>query len=198
MKLHGIKPLTESQKRMCLLMAESVKVASDGTFKLEAGAAFGIGKNRYGSDDLFDYEGRTIMVRFHPARLHDPVYCYTASGKEICSAECMQAAGFGDTDAAREQLRHRRARIKAAKKALAAEKRMEAIEKLALFPDQISEEDEIRSDILRPAFGIGSGIKMAVNSDIIPDEEDVEEIGGRHIDFLKAVEMMGRNREERI
>ena len=73
----AIRRLTTEQRRLFLLTAEAIKVAKDGTFKMEAGRGFGMGENRYGSDRLFGYAGQKIVVRFDPQQLHGAVHCYT-------------------------------------------------------------------------------------------------------------------------
>jgi len=84
------KTITNTQREMLLLKAENVKVDADGTFRMEAGKGFGVGVNRYGSEDhiLFRYAGKKIQVYFDPMNLHAPVSCHTPDGRFLCHADC--------------------------------------------------------------------------------------------------------------
>lgn len=128
-----IRRPTEEQRRWWLLAAEAVKVRKDATFSLEAGAQIGGGRNRYYTDQLFDYgeKGKKIVVRFDPSSLHEQVHCYTLDGSYIGPADLFESAGFGDTATARIYNRGRKQFIKATKQAIAAEERMDAAEMAA-------------------------------------------------------------------
>ncbi|WP_172840085.1 transposase domain-containing protein [Solemya pervernicosa gill symbiont] len=129
-----IRKATEEQRRLWLLSAEAIKVGNDGTIILDAGAASGIGKNRYHSDTLYEFQGKKIVVRFDPDKLHDNVHLYTLDSRYIGEAKCIDATGFGDTSAAREHKRQRTAMIKATKIAAKAEQRMDSVELNNLVP----------------------------------------------------------------
>lgn len=171
----AIRRLTAEQRRLFLLTAEAIKVAKDGTFKMESGKGFGFGENRYGCDQLFDYAGQKLVVRFDPQDLHADVHCYTLSGQYIGAAECILAAGFGDTQRAREHTKARRQKLKASKKAAAAENRMSALEVAEMLP-AVEPQQPDPPQVVKGEFGH----KVAVNSDLV-DHDDR---------FDKAVDLM--------
>lgn len=126
-----IKKATEHQRQLCLLCAEAVGVQRDLTFTLQAGAVAGEGRdgrNRYGGALLEAYAGDKIVVRFDPQDLHSHVYAYTLQGAYIGQVPCLEAVGFGDTEAARELSRARNQMLRAVKAAAKAELAMTAIQ----------------------------------------------------------------------
>lgn len=129
-----IRKATVEQRRLWLLAAEAIKVAKDGSVTLDAGKASGIGKNRYHSDSLYDHVGQKVVVRFDPDNLHSEVHVYTLDGSYIAAASCFEAAGFGDTKAARSHNRARREMVKAHKTIAKAETRMDALEAAEFLP----------------------------------------------------------------
>jgi hypothetical protein len=119
---------TEAQMRLWLLATEEIAVGRDGTIKLDSGRMVGERlANRYWSADLVDLAGRKVVARFDPQELHKGVHVYTADGRYICFAECVDPAAFNDAAAAREHARNRRAFLKAARAQLDAERRMDEL-----------------------------------------------------------------------
>jgi putative transposase len=129
-----IRACTEEQRRLWLLCAEGVKVKDDATFTLEAGAAVGVGRNRYHSESLYEHRGESVVVRFDPASLHQSVHAYTLDGRYLRECHLIESSGFGDTEAAREHARARKQFIRATKEAAQAEQRITAIEAASLLP----------------------------------------------------------------
>ncbi len=123
----GFRRPVEHQRRLWLLSTEPVRAsARDGTITLDHGRVVGERlANRYWSSELIDYAGRMVSARFDPARLHEGVHVYSASGAYLCFASCVQAAGFNDANAAREQARDRNAVLRAARQIREAEQRMD-------------------------------------------------------------------------
>lgn len=78
--------------------------------------------NVFFHESLLELRGQTVAVRFDPNDLHAGVYVFTEGSalKPHCRAECIEATGFGDTDAARRTERARRAMVKAKKREAAA------------------------------------------------------------------------------
>jgi transposase InsO family protein len=141
-----IKKATAEQRRLFLLAAEGVSGSRvDGSVHL--------GDNRYWSEPLAQYAGKPLVVRFDPQQLHGAVYCYTPDGRYIGSAPCVQAAGFNDTQAAREHARSRKHWMRAQRDALAAERRMSAIEVAAKLPATPAPAAPPQSKVVRPVFG---------------------------------------------
>ncbi|BBO75199.1 hypothetical protein DSCW_26160 [Desulfosarcina widdelii] len=109
--------------------------------------------------------GAKLVARFDPDNLHDPIHVETLDGRFIGEADCIQAAGFNDTQAAREYNRKRNQYKKAVKKQLEAQRSMNAIEAANLLPDIDPPETPV-STVIEPMF------KQAVGSDISPEERD--------------------------
>jgi hypothetical protein len=119
---------TEAQMRLWLLATEEIAVGRDGTIKLDSGRMVGERlANRYWAADLVDLAGRKVVARFDPQELHKGVHVYTADGRYLCFAECVDPAAFNDQAAAREHARNRRTFIKAARAQLEAERRMDEL-----------------------------------------------------------------------
>jgi len=126
-----IKKATKEQRRLWLLTAESVSVRKqDGTIHMQFEK-----RNRYWCEELQEFAGKKIVVRFDPQKLHDEVYCYTLDGRYIAAAQCVEAQGFGDTEAAREQAKDLKRFRRATKAKLAADRSMSVREAAAMLPE---------------------------------------------------------------
>ncbi len=145
----SISKATAEQRRLWLLTAEAIKVRNDGTATLDAGSAVSKGRNRYHSHELLDYAGHKIVLRFDPEDLHGTVYAYTLDGRYICECECIEATGFGNTEAARSFNKERKRFIKATKLAAKAESSMEAMEVADRMP-QVEQPEIPESKVVRP------------------------------------------------
>lgn len=124
-----VKKATAEQRRLWLLAAEAASSKQDGTITLATDR-----RNRYWSAELADHVGEDLVVRFDPQTLHDRVYVYTTDGRFIAEAQCIAAAGFNDSEAAREHSRARNQFKRAARASLDAERRMDAIEAAKMLP----------------------------------------------------------------
>lgn len=165
---HRIRRATEAQRRMWLLAAEAVTVQRDGTVALNVGGG-PQGKNRYGCDALIEHTGRKVVVRFDPDHLHESVHLYQPDGRYIGEAECIHAAGFGDTTAGREWRRLRKQRLQSSKQAAEAEVRMTAVESAEYLPQPEPEDDAApQTNVVRGTF---AERKKAVGSDVEPEPE---------------------------
>lgn len=147
-----IRRATAAQRRLWLMQAESVLVQRDASLSLTIGNGPN-GKNRYGSDFLVDFVGDRVVVRFDPDNLHESVHIYRNDGRYLGAAECLHAAGFGDTSAGREWNRENKRRSKASKQAASAEKRMSVLEATDYLPEPEETEAEAASNIRRGDFG---------------------------------------------
>jgi hypothetical protein len=143
-----IRRATVEQRRLWLLAAEGMS-----TSKVDASVR--IAGNRYWSEALARHAGDRVVVRFDPDALHDRVYVYALDGRFIGEAECIQAAGFADTDAAREHAKARKSWLKAQKTQLDAERRMSAAEVAALLPSDEPPAAGPTAKVVRPKFGDG-------------------------------------------
>ena len=141
-----IRKATAEQRRLWLLAAEGVVVRRDGTVTLNAER-----ENRYWSAALHELAGQSIIARFDPQSLHDLVHCYTMDGRYLGEAACVKAAGFNDTQAAREHSRARNQFKRAAREQLDAELRMTALQASKYIP--VAEPSGLPdSRIVRPSF----------------------------------------------
>lgn len=134
----AIRKATEEQRRLWLLMAESVTVQRDATITLDAGAKVGQGRdgrNRYYAGMLHDYLGEKVTVRFDPQDLHGDVHIYLQNGQYLTSAQCLDAVGFGDTETGREFSRTRKQFMKATKVAAKAQVKLDAMTVAAQMPE---------------------------------------------------------------
>jgi len=112
----AVRRATEAQMRLWLLGTEEIAVGRDGTIRLDSGRMVGERlANRYWSEALVDYAGRKVVARFDPKQLHEGVHVYTADGRYITFAECVDPAAFNDQSAAREHARSRRTFVRATK-----------------------------------------------------------------------------------
>lgn len=123
-----IRKATSQQLQMMMLQAEAVRVSRHGTITLDAGGSLGNGKNRYFHEAMYEYVGQKLVARFDPMKLHASVEIYTLNGVHVCTADCLEKQGFGDTKAAREHSRKRKQFVKASKEAAKAKEGMSAIE----------------------------------------------------------------------
>jgi hypothetical protein len=165
----AIRKATGEQLRMLMLSAEAVTVGRDGTITLDAGSATGIGRNRYGCDALHEHMGTKVVARFDPQQLHEAVHLYTLDNRYIGQADCIQAAGFGDTEAGRRHNRARREWMRATKAAAAQQQRMSTEEAARLLPDQLESEDVPDTKVIEGVF------KRAAGSDLEPDDDESHE-----------------------
>jgi transposase InsO family protein len=89
-----IKKASESHRQLWLLAAEGVTARQhDGCLHIM--------KNRYWAEELLEYRGKKLVVRFDPQRLAEGVHAYTPDGRLICHAKVQGAVAFDDAGAAR-------------------------------------------------------------------------------------------------
>lgn len=137
-----IRKATREQLRLCLLAAENVTCSRQD-------ASISLHKNRYWSECLAPHAGRKVVVRFDPQDLHGAVHVYLLSGEYIGAAECTQAAGFGDTEAAREHARKRNQYNRKTKELLAIEHTMTPQEVAAQLPQAEPEGAPPRTQVIK-------------------------------------------------
>lgn len=126
-----IRQATPEQQRLFLLTAEQVRLQrNNGEVVLSTDQ-----RNRYWTEELVNYAGQSVAVRFDPDALHSSVHVYALDGRYLAEAECIQAAGFQDTEAARHHGRARRQYKKAVNEQLEAERRMTAAEVADRLPE---------------------------------------------------------------
>ncbi len=182
-----IRHATAEQRRLWLLAAEGVSASSvDGSVRLAG--------NRYWTEELSQHAGTRVVIRFDPDALHGSVHCYTLAGAYIGEAECIQAAGFNDTTAARDHARERKRWMRAQREQLAAERRMTALDVAKLLPDtDAPAHANPQPKVLRPQFGRKTG--AAAPEQPGGSEQERKE---RHERFDKAVDAQWARFMERI
>ena len=115
-----IRKATAEQRAILLLPSEPIFIHRNATFTLGAGGAAGLGRNRYYAPVLYDHVGERVVVRFDPDDLHADTHVYSIDGTYITAASCVDPAGYGDTEAAREHNRARTQFIRATKAGIAS------------------------------------------------------------------------------
>lgn len=104
---HRVRQASDIELDVLLRPAETVKVAHDGSVRLRAGAAPGLGANRYWAEGLYGHVGKRLLARYDPTNLHGDIRLFDHSGRFVCSAGCLMPGGFGD---AADAASHNRAR----------------------------------------------------------------------------------------
>lgn len=132
---------TSAQRRLLLMAAEGV------TCRRPTGE-IQLGGNRYWTEELAEYQGRQVTVRFDPDNLHAPIGVYSRDGRLICEAPAIEAAGFADQEAAQAHARGKRQWLKGQRDILALEKRL-GIEAVAAMLPAIAPETPTTSPVVR-------------------------------------------------
>jgi hypothetical protein len=100
-----VRKATKVQLHELLLAAEAVTArAPDGSVHLA--------DNRYWAEELVNFIGKKVVVRFDPQELLAPVAIYTLDGRFVAQADCIEKTGFNDIDAAREHAKKRNAYLR--------------------------------------------------------------------------------------
>lgn len=190
-----IRKATQEQRRLWLLSAEAITVnRQDGSIVLDAGTAQGLGRNRFTADELLEYRGQKVVVRFDPDNLHSSVFAYTLDGRFICEAQCFEAAGFGDTQVAREHTRARKQKMRAAKELAKAENRMNVLEAARMIP-QTEQPEPPEAGVVQPLF---KTLKVSNGAEILETGESHEQHESNFIDMTKRLHAAMVNKEDDI
>jgi hypothetical protein len=174
----AIRKATPEQLRMFLLAAERVTVSkTDGSIEFLG--------NRYWNEQLSQYVGkgasaRHLVARFDPQDLSKPLYIYLLDGRFVCEAGRKIAAGFNDTQAARDHNRARNQIVKANKKILESERRMSVIEAAQLLPGSPKPEEALDSKVVRPLFN-------KAPAQVVPEEPKEETENAFHKTMGKLI-----------
>lgn len=96
-----IRRATEAQRTLWMLAAKVITASKrNGALKFNG--------NTYWTNDLNQWLGKKLTVRFDPDKLHEPVKVYDPEGRFICDAGCTDKAGFNDSAAAHQHEKRRR------------------------------------------------------------------------------------------
>ena len=166
-----IRKSTREQLRLCLLAAENVTCSRQD-------ASISLHKNRYWSECLAPHAGRKVVVRFDPQDLHGAVHVYLLSGEYIGAAECTQASGFGDTEAAREHARKRNQYNRKTKELLAIERTMTPQEVAAQLPQAESDGAPPRTQVIKMVPSPAARWAGDQDAEAARQEEERAEPGG--------------------
>ncbi|EHA6961944.1 DDE endonuclease [Vibrio parahaemolyticus] len=186
-----IRKATEEQLHMMMLQAEAVRVSRHGTVSLDAGGSLKGRRNRYYADAMMNYIGQKLVARFDPLKLHEAIEIYTLNGVRVCTAECLEKVGFGDTQAAREHKRKRTQFTKANKIAAEAQTEMDALEVAAMMKP-LEEEVIPETKVVEPFRPVAIGNTVArvqVEEDI---EDDYEQNYSKNLAYM--VQQRNKNR----
>ncbi|MGD8172173.1 transposase domain-containing protein [Vibrio sp. TRT 21S02] len=186
-----IRKATQEQLHMMMLQAEAVRVSRHGTVSLDAGGSLQGRKNRYYHNDMMDYIGQKLVARFDPMKLHEAIEIYTLNGVRICTAECLEKVGFGDTQAAREHKRKRTQVTKANKIAAESQISVDALE-LAAMMKPLEEEVIPETKVVEPFRPVAIGntaARVQVEEEL---DEDYEANFASSLSFL--VEQRNKNK----
>ncbi|MCR9669418.1 transposase domain-containing protein [Vibrio parahaemolyticus] len=186
-----IRKATEEQLHMMMLQAEAVRVSRHGTVSLDAGGSLKGRKNRYYADAMMNYIGQKLVARFDPLKLHEAIEIYTLNSVRVCTAECLEKVGFGDTQAAREHKRKRTQFTKANKIAAEAQTEMDALEVAAMMKP-LEEEVIPETKVVEPFRPVAIGNTVArvqVEEDI---EDDYEQNYSENLAYM--VQQRNKNR----
>lgn len=186
-----IRKATPEQLQMMMLQAEAVRVSQHGTITLDAGGSLQGRKNRYVAEIMMNYIGQKLVARFDPMKLHESVEIYTLNGVHLCSAECSEKVGFGDTQAGREYKRTRTQFTKAHKEASKAQKKLDALEVAAMMAPLKEEAlPETKTvELYRPVSVGNTAIKVQAHEEL---EEEYEENFSQSVAYL--MEQRNKNR----
>ncbi|MBE4070206.1 DDE endonuclease [Vibrio parahaemolyticus] len=186
-----IRKATEEQLHMMMLQAEAVRVSRHGTVSLDAGGSLKGRKNRYYADAMMNYIGQKLVARFDPLKLHEAIEIYTLNGVRVCTAECLEKVGFGDTQAAREHKRKRTQFTKANKIAAEAQTEMDALEVAAMMKP-LEEEVIPETKVVEPFRPVAIGNTVARVQVEEEAEEDYEQNFSESVAYL--MEQRKKNR----
>lgn len=148
---------TAAQRRLLLMAAEGVTCRKP-TGEIQ------LGGNRYWSEELVEFIGRTVTVRFDPDDLHAPVAVYARDGRLICEAPAIEATGFADIGAAQIHARTKRAWVKGQRQLLDLERRLGIDEVANLMPRVEAPSAPARARVVRLAPNPNSSGDSAAQS----------------------------------
>ncbi|MFP3944389.1 MAG: hypothetical protein ACLFWF_10875, partial [Alphaproteobacteria bacterium] len=111
----------------------------------------------------------------------------------LTRAECIEAAGFEDVNAAREHARARSAWMKAQKAMLAAERKLDIDQVAELLPRVAADATRPENKVTRPVFGRPAG-----NAALKRREEPQEDRDEFSESFEKGVALLRLVKEEQI
>ena len=180
-----IKKATAEQRRLWLLAAEGIKAAK-GNGEI---ALFG---NRYWAEPLLEYRAEKIIIRFDPAKLHEPLHVYRLDGAYIGAAPCIENTGFADANAARTHAQARGHWLKGQKMQLKAEKTLSPAQVAAMLQEAEEPPPPPETKVVR----LFSGTNV-LKPDPLTEEDDHEDPAEARIRAARA-QAFGGHRSLRV
>ncbi|MEO1472780.1 MAG: transposase domain-containing protein [Pseudomonadota bacterium] len=143
-----IRKASEAQRRLFMLGAKRRKADRTNGEILFMG-------NKYWSPWMVNIAGQPVVIRFDPDALYEGVFVYTAKDEYIDFAECHEAQGFLNVDAAREHGKARRSYMKGVRIQRDAELTMTKAEAGKLLSEAMADivpAEPPEAAIIRPVF----------------------------------------------
>ena len=165
-----IRRATPEQLRLALLAAEGVTVRRQT-------AQLHLGDNVYFHETLWRLEGQKVIVRFEPEDLHQPLHVYSLDGVYLCAAECIEAKGFYNAEAAKEVSRKQRKVLKAAKQLAEQQRLLTAAQIAGRRPEPEAPDFAEDETVIAPVFGalaLQPRPMAAVDPDELSDAQVIE------------------------
>jgi transposase InsO family protein len=122
-------------RKATVLQRQFLLLAGEGKTARKTNGEIHLSGNRYWSEHLIAHAGRKLMIRFDPENLHDDIFVYTLDGRFIDRAECIDAVGFNDAEAAREHAKLKRQFMKANREVLRLGRLLTPAQVAAQIPD---------------------------------------------------------------
>ncbi|NLF16684.1 MAG: hypothetical protein GX595_05425 [Lentisphaerae bacterium] len=176
-----IRRASEAQRRLWMLPAEKVKTDKDSGFIKLYG-------NRFWAEFLIQVAGQPLIARFDPQDVMAGCHVYRMNNAYLGFAECLEAVGFNNTEAAREQERKTRRLAKLTNEAAALEVSMKpediarAMERLRPVEPEPAVE---AGKVIRPAFEVPRAAR--------PDRDEDSEAEIFMLDVMKGVAKLAAN-----
>ncbi len=164
-----IRRATEAQRDFWML-AEKVLMARKGRGEIHYLT------NIYWANDLIQWAGKKVKIRFDPDALHDPIKVYAPDGRLICAAPCTEKGRFDDVEAAHVHNRNRKLFLKRQKELLDAHRKLTADELAELYDtgEKAAPAKPVRSVVTRIVTG---NLAVETDTDVFSDEEFEAGIG---------------------
>ncbi|MBO2589359.1 transposase domain-containing protein [Shewanella algae] len=180
----AIRKASNAQLQLMMLQAEAVRVSKHGTIVLESGGSLRGRKNRYFNEMLMNYVGQKLVARFDPQALHESVEIYALNGVHLCTADCLEKVGFGDTQAAREHKRKRTQVTKANKLAAQAQISVDSMELAAMMAPV---EEEVIPETKVVTMARPAAIGNTATAVAYEEETDIDHKAKCEINFSESV-----------
>lgn len=159
-----IKRAGPEQLRMAMLAADEV------TARKPDGSVWVL-DNRFWGEFLTRHIGEKLIVRFDPENTQAGAHIYRRDQVYLGFAECLEAVGFDNVDAARAHTKARREFIKHTKAAAKAEVRLTPADVAAAMPPILPEEAPEPPKITRLVAG-GGGRPMPVSQPVLDEDSE--------------------------